>query len=323
MGPHALNASCDMTYDDFMAQWLDSSLFISAHTSGSTGSPKPVSLLKSDMMASARATNAFFEIGECAIFHCPLSLDYIAVKMMAVRAFMAAGKAFFETPSNNPHFIACDLLAIVPSQVDALINNKDIIPLIKNIIIGGAPLSDERRHKLVECKANAFETYGMTETCSHIALKKITSNDDAPFVALPGITFSLDSRGCLCAKLPHMSIKQVVTNDLAEIISSTSFRWLGRYDNIINSGGIKIIPEELEQQLRKYLEQSITFYITSAPDPKWGEKVVLVVETGENNINNIQQALDKIPSTHRPKEIICVKNIDHTSNGKIRRTKLL
>ncbi len=308
-----------MTPDEFIAEWLNDSEYIHAHTSGSTGVPKAVQLLKSDMLASARATNKFFGLGPEARFLCPLSPDYIAGKMMAVRAFAASGdtkNVHFVTPSNNPEFSPCDLLAIVPSQVEALLNSP-MLSRIHNVIIGGAQLSDERRMSLCRAGVNAYESYGMTETCSHVALKHVSADY---FTAMPGVKLSLDERGCLAIEARHLSVGCIRTNDIAQLITPTAFRWLGRFDNIINSGGIKIVPEQQEQQIRSLSTNPLPdFYISSMPDSKWGNRVVIVTEGSDRQIESLKAALTLLPSKTRPKEIIRLKSLPRTTNGKIRR----
>ncbi len=316
-----------MTFEEFIAEWNNRLDYVEAHTSGSTGTPKRIRLLKSDMLASAHATNTFFSLGENDIFLCPLSADYIAGKMMAVRAIAAKGKVYFVEPSNTPQFIACNLLAIVPSQVDALLCSSTL-PNIKNVIIGGAALSSTNRDALIHARVNAFETYGMTETCSHIALKHIADSD---FTAMPNVSICCDSRGCLVLDIPYLSVGRIITNDVVEITSDKTFRWLGRFDNIINSGGIKIVPEQLENEIRTLLSSAISksvpseglrhipeFYITARKDPKWGERVVLIIEENESP-NHINEILKKIDSKRRPKEIITISSLPRTANNKLRR----
>jgi O-succinylbenzoic acid--CoA ligase len=302
--------------DEFYAEWDSDALYMVAHTSGSTGQPKEIHLLKSDMTASAKATNEFFGINSRSTLVCPLSLDYIAAKMMAVRARVAGAKLVMQTPSNTLN-IDCetDLLAIVPSQVDSLLTQPTLSESVHNIIIGGAPLSAERRSRLINAGFNAYETYGMTETCSHVALKRIT---DEFFTAIAGVTFAVDDRWCLVVNVPHMSIKQVVTNDVVELHSSTAFTWLGRYDNVINTGGIKVHPEVLERKIAKIIGEGNTFFVTGVPHPMWGQLVVMAIVAEPEAIPAIEAKLSQ-NLDHRimPKKIIAVDGVKRTANGKI------
>jgi O-succinylbenzoic acid--CoA ligase len=307
-----------MTYTDFYNEWLSSCNYIVAHTSGSTGAPKEIHLLKSDMVASARATNDYFGIKQGDNLVCPLSLDYIAAKMMAVRAIVADANLVLQKPSNHL-CISCNtaLLAIVPSQVESLLEQPELCRDIKNIIIGGAPLANESRQRLISAGYNAYETYGMTETCSHVALKHIK---DDYFKAIGSVTFSLDSRGCLVVSVPHMSMQSVVTNDVVQLIDDTTFKWLGRYDNVINTGGIKVHPEILESRISELIGSEIPFYIVGAPHPKWGQQVVMVVESSQKVADNIADILrGKLDHRIMPKKIFAVQKLERTPNGKLKR----
>lgn len=319
-----------MTLEDFRKQWQSPDTYIPAHTSGSTGRPKPISLLKSDMEASARATNTFFGLDAGSKFVCPLALDYIAGKMMAVRAWLSGTEPIMVTPSNNPALPPhCSLLAVVPSQVPAVAEAiKAGRTTVENLLIGGASLPLSLARMLIEelPQVSAYESYGMTETCSHVALRRV--GGDGLFHAMPGIEFVTDDRGCLVIKAERLSAKEIVTNDIVRLADSTSFEWLGRIDNVINTGGIKLFAEQLEAEITKALAPTpfavLNFYITSEPDPKWGQRVVMVVEKDANGCtpdsdNIIESLKTSMPSPHIPKHIIAVPEFARTSNGKIRR----
>lgn len=309
-----------MTADEFIREWTDSSATVGAHTSGSTGAPKEIRLLKADMRASAMRTNAFFRLGQGSVYLCPLSPDYIAAKMMIVRALENNGQIIMARPSNEiviPDGITVDLLAIVPSQTDSLLRSPESAARIRNIIIGGAELSEERRRGLVGCGYNAYETYGMTETCSHVALRKIGSEY---FRALPGIEFSCDRRGCLTIHIDNFSTEYFTTNDMVELCDSKAFRWLGRYDNVINTGGIKIYAEQLEKEIAAIIGNTFPFYITSQPSEKWGYEIVMVAETSEESVAAVCRSIAlAMPHTHVPKRYIAVSALPRTASGKIRR----
>ena len=307
-----------MTTDEFISQWLDSRDFIEAHTSGSTGAPKAVRLAKADMRASARATNGFFGLTEGSLFVSPLSPDYIAGKMMIVRALEAGGEIVMLPPSNHFEMPEADvaLLAIVPSQVPWLLERGDSAR-VRNIIIGGAKLDDSMRRALVDAGFNAYETYGMTETCSHVALRHVSGE---VFSAMPGVTFSTDARGCLEIDIPNMSVKRVVTNDIVELHSEKEFRWLGRFDNVINSGGIKIFPEELEERIARLVPREVCgeFYIVGRRHDVWGECVCMVFVGDGSTADDIARRLSAgLPHTHVPKVYERVDALPRTSNGKI------
>lgn len=304
--------------NDFTSQWLSDSDYIVAHTSGSTGKPKEILLPKADMRVSARATIERFSINSASIIGAPLSINYIAGKMMWVRAY-EAGCKLLDMPVSNEVTVNCDidLLAIVPSQVESILSQADAPRRIKNLIIGGAPLNDSLRRELTAKGFNAFMTYGMTETCSHVALSKVSEGDNL-FEAMPGISFSSDSRGCLVINAPQYSFKQLVTNDIVNLVSPTSFIWIGRHDNIINSGGIKISPEQLENSIKKFINKD--FYIVGEPDDKWGQVAVMVFEGHRDEETEILQSMrENLDHRLCPKKAIAVDKLPKTSNGKIQR----
>jgi O-succinylbenzoic acid--CoA ligase len=373
----------------FVAGWLDEQEAVMAHTSGSTGAPKVIRLPKQDMRVSARTTNLRFGINAESRLLCPLSANYIAGKMMIVRAMEADCEVAFCKPSNsfwtNNEVIdyinqgPVDLLPIVPSQCNALLEVaaqqtaeamgvtarqtseaaakgagamgvawRQGIALgnIRNVIIGGATVAPEMERRLLEAMPagmDIFATYGMTETCSHVALRPLGCDF---FTAMPGISFGQDSRDCLTIFAPAYSFGQLQTNDIVsryeEQQATTDdtnttvdnqhesagngqpasrflrFRWLGRFDNVINTGGIKVFPEELERRLAGRLPQR--FYIKGEPDEKWGEAVVLVTEPTALSDSEIREACAAVLQAYQvPKRIRRIEEIPLTSNGKIRR----
>lgn len=312
-------------FSEFIKEWFDEKPYILAHTSGSTGKPKEIRLLKADMKASARLTNNFFKIDPGSRLLLCLSPSYIAGKMMIVRWLLSGGEIVIRKPSINPlrpndkyfHFAA-----MVPAQVKAVMSDGKTAPLINNIgslIVGGAPLDEATEKRLAATSTSAYATYGMTETMSHVALRKIGSDDS--YFALGSVSFKVDERGCLAIKLPHLSIGHIVTNDMVKLNDDRHFKWLGRYDNVINSGGIKIMPEEIEKILRPHIRNR--FYITGVPDEKWGERPVVVIEGEPWEIEeqeNLHALIDAgIESVKRPKEIIFVAQFKETGSGKILR----
>ncbi len=311
-----------MSYAQFFDQWFDDNDYIIAHTSGSTGEPKTMYLKKCDMLASARATNAFFGLSSDAVYLTSLSSEYIAGKMMAVRAVDAHATLVALPPSNRPTFSGCSLLAIVPSQVDELVKHSELAPDIKNIIIGGANLSPDRCRALIAGGFNAYESYGMTETCSHIALRRVTADGDENFTAMPRVTFTLDDRGCLVADLAHLTVGRIITNDIVSLTDCRHFKWLGRYDNVINTGGIKVFPEQLERQIANILSIEGDFYITSENDDFWGERVIMIVEAHDCDESAlINKMKSKLLPHQCPKRVHCVPKLFRTDSGKIKRLK--
>lgn len=314
-----------ITYSDndtlsFIDEWFNSSAVVTAQTSGSTGKPKHIELLKSDMLKSAMATNRFFGINSDSLLVCPLSSNYIAGKMMIVRAIAAGCQMVAVTPSNRfdlPESGHISLIAIVPSQLEHTLSRYG--DRTENILVGGAPLTAEQQNLVSWYSGNVYLSYGMTETCSHVALKR--AGTDEPFRALPGIGFGMDARGCLIINAPEFSFSGTVTNDIVELRDEYTFVWRGRYDNVINSGGIKVYPEEIEQKITYLCNIGSPFYITKRAHAKWGEIPVLVIKSADElDIQDIKTEIKNVLSkAERPKEILVTDKIESTGNGKIRR----
>ncbi|WP_302590758.1 AMP-binding protein [uncultured Muribaculum sp.] len=313
---------------DFVKEWVSDKTYVEAYTSGSTGSPKLIRLKKSDMLISAKATCEIFDITCGSKLYLPLSTEYIAGKMMVVRALASGADLYVDKPSNNYCGSYCnkfDLAAIVPSQIDGFLNNTPE-NYCRQLIVGGGSVSVKQRDELL-CRPDikSFSTYGMTETCSHVALSAISPDlEPNVYKALPGITFSLDKRGCLIINAPAFSFRQLVTNDTAELISSTSFILTGRIDNVINSGGIKIHPEKVEAAIDAIIPYP--FYITWRFSDKWGKEAVLVIENSETTAFDTSEILmkmrERLPHEQCPKEIIVLNEFKRTSSGKIVRAHL-
>lgn len=324
-------ASAD--FYQFVAEWLNDEDFVVAHTSGSTGTPKEVKLQKSDMIASAMRTVEFFSLDKESVLYLNLSPNYIAGKMMIVRAIVLNATIYEEAASNAPlsnhNLSVIDLAAFVPSQMQYLLNNEHLLHPIKNIIIGGGAISEKMKNRIGDMGINAYATYGMTETCSHIALARIGRGNE-PYKALPGISFSTDDRGCLVADVPHLSIQRVITNDVVVLVDNHSFYWHGRWDNVVNSGGIKIFPKEVEHRIAQFFTGT-RFYITSRASEKWGEELVLaleypslpegVVKHGDIIPHFVEKMRMVLPAHSIPRIFVAVRKFDETASGKIKRRK--
>ena len=305
-----------------MAEWHNDEDFIRAKTSGSTGIPKEIKLEKRFVRESAERTNNFFGIGEGSRFHSCVAADYIGGKMMAVRADISKSQFSCETPSNEPlkglgKEERIDLLAVVASQMHFIVENKSHLGEIRNIIVGGSSIHPELRKKIAKSGLNAFETYGMTETASHIALRKIEA-EEKPFVLLPGISIEIDQEECL---IVHFNSGTTVrTNDIVEIASEKEFFIKGRRDNVIISGGKKINPIELERRISKFISEE--FFLKGEPDEKWGQKLVLLIE-GERRKSEEKRLMvnlkGELEKWELPKEILYVNQLPRTGNGKIQR----
>ncbi|WP_298503346.1 AMP-binding protein [uncultured Maribacter sp.] len=308
---------------EFLQQWINATETVVVQTSGSTGVPKSIELQKKHMVNSARATGAFFHLKPKDSALLCMSVSYIAGKMMLVRAMVLGLHLTAISAKSNPLegiSRAFDFSAMVPMQLQ---NSLDKIKSIKTVIIGGAPMSLTLIEKIKDIKTRVFETYGMTETITHIALKKISKNSENTFIALPEVILSKDNRGCLVINAPQISNIPVVTNDLVELLSETEFTWLGRYDSIINSGGVKLIPEQIEEKLSSIIKNR--FFVAGIPDEILGQKLVLLIE-GEIDTLEVVGKIKQLPNIGKyqiPKEAHSVPCFVYTPNGKINRKATL
>ena len=312
---------------DFLTDWLNDSEYISARTSGTTGTPKVVQLSKQHMVNSAIATAEFFDLkpGDSAL-HC-LPANYIAGKMMLIRALAIGLEMDLTEPTASPIFDydkTYDFSAMVPLQLRHMV---DYIDNIKNILVGSAVVSNKLKERIQKCSGNIFETYGMTETCTHVAARRLNNFDRSPlpeeqwhlFTALPDVNISQDLRGCLVIDAPYVSTREIITNDIIKLHSDRTFEWLGRLDNMINSGGVKLYPEVIENKLSKKLMQR--FFISSKDDESLGRKLILIVEGESNSID--KSVFDVLDKYEVPKQIYFLPKFIETFSGKIQRTDTL
>lgn len=298
----------------FLLEWLNKESFVFVHTSGSTGKPKQIVLEKSAMIASAKATGTFFNLQPTTSTLLCLSADYIAGKMMLVRAMTLGLHLDTTEPNINPlSNKKYDFVAMVPMQVA---NSLEKLHLVETLLIGGTKVSYQLAENILKTKCQAFESYGMTETISHIAIKQIGEKE---FTVLPNVSISLDERNCLVIEAFELSKDKIITNDIVEILNETQFVLKGRIDNVINSGGVKIFPEEVEEKLSKYI--STLFFIASLPDEKFGEKVILVIEGTSFDVDS--SIFSDLSKYQIPKEIVFIDEFVVTETNKINRKKTL
>lgn len=313
----------------FILAWLSPEDEIVVHTSGSTGNPKPIRHSKQAMVASALATGEFLglKVGNTALL-C-LSAKAIAGMMMVVRAMVLELNLIIAAPDGHPlsQFpgnIILDFTAMVPAQVYNSINRAGDLKVLKQIpklIIGGGEINPALEEQLIALPNAIYATYGMTETITHVALRNVNGVNRSDFFrALPGVKLETDARGCLIITAPRIRTEPIVTNDLVELQSNNKFRWLGRYDNIINRGGQKIIPEEVEREISAFI--STRFFIHSYPDEKLGEVPVLILESAEINELNRRNLLNQLKlalGRKAPSEIFTVARFWETGSGKLDR----
>lgn len=306
----------------FMSNWLSDTTVLEVHTSGSTGRPKTISVEKNQMLRSAAMTAEFFGFkpGQTALLCLPLS--YIAGKMMVVRALFSGLNLYCIEPATTPIDSLpadepIDFAPLVPAQLTGVSNTKSI----KKILLGGAQVPMALEESLQSVKAEIFHGYGMTETLSHVAIRHVNgmARSDV-YRALKGISFDVDDNDCLEIDVPFLH-NTVYTNDVVHLISEHEFAWRGRFDSVINSGGIKLFPEEIERKLSGII--SGRFFFAGLPDERFGERLTLFIE-GEEYSNLRYEALLREFSYHldkfeKPKQIFFVKEFRTTPSGKIKR----
>jgi len=319
-----------MTVDEFIRQWHDGSDTVEVHTSGSTGTPKVMQVEKRRMLASARATCDFLGLkqGDTALL-C-MSVDYIAGKMMVVRAIERGLQLMTVEPSGHPLATLLDFsvemgkkldfAAMVPMQVYNSLQvprERELLGSISHIIIGGGPLDPSLEQELRGFDNAIWHSYGMTETLSHIALRRVSGCEASPwFTPMPGISLTTNEDHCLVIDAPHLCPERLVTRDVVEMEPATQrFKVLGRIDNVINTGGVKVHIEQVEKALAPYM--ACPFLITKCADAKFGEAVIMLLQGTTDDIVAaravVEQHLDKYS---HPKHIFPVQALPMTPNGK-------
>jgi o-succinylbenzoate---CoA ligase len=322
----------------FIREWLSDENFFTVHTSGSTGTPKPITLSREQMQQSARRTIKALGLSENDIAFVCLNTQFIAGKMMLVRAFEGNLKIIAVEPSSNPldnlpQNQQVDFMAVVPLQLEKILETSsgaNRLNQLKAVIVGGASVREKLKRQLAEITVPVYATYGMTETITHIALQMLNAPDQSEhFTTLPGVRIAQDVQGCL---IIHDEIlnEPVITNDLVELHNATQFTWLGRVDNIINSGGIKVSPEKVERELNHIfskLNVNNRFFIAGLPHATLGQQVVLIVESLSlplETVACIRQELIRYVSPYEiPRQILYLPKFSYTSTAKINRVETL
>ena len=302
-------------YYNFLKSWFDHKDYILTKTSGSTGKPKEIKLKKLDLIESSKLTARYFDlkVGD-KVINC-LPLEYIAGKMMLVRSLVLGLDLYIFPVTSSPieHIQKnYDLIAFTPMQFE---NSLPYIDKIKNVLVGGSAFNENLKQRILGVNSNVFETYGMTETITHIAARNLSMGENE-FTTLPGIGIS-EREGCLLIEPTHLSIDFVQTNDIVELITRNKFVIKGRRDFVINSGGVKINPELVEKKLRKHL--NIDFVVSSIDDNKFGEIVVLVFK--KNIPHDYLKAFVDLDKYEVPKMNLVLENFPK-NNGKVNRLKL-
>ena len=349
-----------MTLEDFFSEWNNDSDTVLVHTSGSTGKPKPMMVEKKRMLNSARITCDFLGLkpGDSALL-C-MSLDYIAGKMVVVRSIERHLHLISVSPSGHPlkdinlkdangKDINGEITfaAMVPMQVYNTLQvpeERERLTHVRHLIIGGGAIDASLEKELRSLPGNIaiWSTYGMTETLSHIALRRINGAEASEwYQPFDSVKISQTNEGCLVIDAPLVCAETLVTNDIVEIepyiynkVEKLRFRIKGRKDNVICSGGIKIQIEEVEALLKPHLEKP--FMIAKKKDEKFGEIAVLLTE--DEDLKKVEATIRRLLSgksddsnksseskSHKywiPREYLHVDHLPLTETGKPKRCSL-
>jgi o-succinylbenzoate---CoA ligase len=311
----------------FVKNWLNGTETFELTTSGSTGKPKPIKISRNQMISSAKLTSKALGLKANEKALVCVNTQFVAGKMMLVRALENEMTINVVEPVSNPLVAISDndlpdFMAIVPLQLFEILNNEQTIEKlqkIRNVIVGGGAIAENQLLILKSLTNNVFHTYGMTETVSHIALKRLSAPSDDYFKVLDGVEIKMDGRDCLQIKAAVTNNEWITTNDIVKILPDNQINIKGRFDNVINTGGIKIQAEELEAKIEKiFAENAIqnAFYISSVPDQKLGNKVILVINDLKETSTIKNLLVKKLNKFEMPKDIIS-KKINFTSTGKI------
>ncbi len=330
----------------FCQDWLQGQEVFPIHTSGSTGKPKEIKIHREQMDASAQATLRFLGLQAGARALVCIPTQYIGGRMMLVRGLLGGLHLHVIPPQSNPYaeFLrslspeelpSYDFWALVPLQLQTLLEQEaHVIRSLEKaqaIIVGGAPVSAPLWAKLQKLKAPVYSTYGMTETVSHIALRALNgSQASTSFQLLPGNEIQVDDRQCLAVRGAVTLGQWIQTNDRVRLKAQDAFEWLGRVDHVINSGGIKVLVEPLEQKMAEVFTTIVPrtdYFIASQKDERLGEKVILLIEHPGLDVktelllkNQLAKTLNKYEI---PKKIIAVEEFARTETGKVRRKHTL
>ena len=309
---------------NFISQWIDDNPYILCHSSGSTGAPKDILLPKTTMINSARKTGEFYGLGEGSKTLLCLPIQYIAGRMMIVRAMTLGWEMDIKLPDalslENSGKIY-DFVAVVQLQ---LYKGIKYLSFYKTILVGGGAVSLSFIEELAtsDIKSRIYISYGMTETASHVAIRELYPHHSNYYTAVNNVSFSTNDDDCLVINAPDLNPLPLTTNDVVKLIDSHNFEWIGRRDYVINSGGIKIHPEESEKILSSIITSR--YIICGEKDETLGERQILIIEGERDDYPTLDDFMDShFDRIHRPKKTYYIKSFPLTATGKINRIELL
>ncbi|PWJ59039.1 O-succinylbenzoic acid--CoA ligase [Dyadobacter jejuensis] len=319
----------------FLKNWLNGQQEFYLKTSGSTGIPKQIVLTRNQLTASALATGEALQLGAGSRVLVCLNTGYIAGMMMLVRAMVLDWELTIVPPAANP-FITLpesevfDFTAMVPLQLEAILTDPrtpQALDRVALLLLGGGPVSPSLQQKISRTPIRVYQSYGMTETVSHIALKRLNPALDPYYTILPGISIGTDSRGCIHITGEVTAGQLVQCNDLVRIIDDRHFEWIGRADNVINSGGVKIVLDQVDQKIALWLARQgleWPFFTWYESDERLGQKLVLFLNLdGQKPSRNwiLSQLKPLLSNYESPKEIYFTGVFQKTATDKIDKKK--
>ncbi|MBD1397539.1 AMP-binding protein [Pontibacter sp. JH31] len=325
---------------EFCKDWLNGVQEFPIQTSGSTGTPKLITLTRRQLEISARRTIRILGLSADDHMLVCLNTEYIAGMMMLVRGLLANMQMTIVDPVGNPLALVpegekIDFASFVPMQLQTILQDlpeaMQQLNQMKAILVGGAPVSFTLQRSLQQLQVPVYHTYGMTETASHIALRMLNGPHAAEYYeTMDGVKIGQDSRGCLTIKADITENKTLITNDIVEILTPTRFRWIGRADNTINTGGVKVQTEVVEVAVSEALaalDETPRFFVASQPDELLGEKVILVLEgkklTEETELQIQEKLKGLLRKFEMPKDIYYSSAFSETATGKVSRLRTM
>lgn len=311
--------------------WLSGKDTFTFQTSGSTGEPKKLSFSREQIQKSAQRTIETFKLEKGQTVLCCLNTEFIAGFMMIIRAIVGDLELIIQKPTADPLVLIgdtnIDFVAMTPNQLDgSLPNNSGKLFQVRKILVGGAGLHPMLEGAIKDINAQVYHGYAMTETLTHVAIRNI-SKGQQHYRAVSGVTFGQNAKGCLVVQDDWLGIRRLVTNDIVQLINKKTFTWIGRKDNVVSSGGIKIQLETLEKSIAEIfseLQIDTSFCLAAIPDKSLSHRLILLVEEAGREVNPVQilnELKTRLPKYHDPKEVFLVRELLRTKTGKINRYK--
>ncbi len=303
----------------FIVNWLNNIDFFTVTTSGSTGPPSEIKISRNQMKSSAIFTGEYFGLKPDMTMLLAFDSKFIAGKMILVRGMELDLNIVMVQPGSTPLqgiTQTLDFVPLVPFQLSRMLAQSMEVQInnCRCILLGGAPVSGVLEQQIRNLAVPVFHSFGMTETVSHVAIRKIDMSDNQEYHSIGDVEFSTQSNGCLTITGSVTGHQEIESNDVVKLISNKSFIWLGRIDNVINTGGIKINPEIIENKLAYIIQNEL--FISSKPDNHLGEKIVLIVEGTTRNLDHCFDSLEKY---EKPREVYFLEKFVRTKSGKINR----